>query len=176
MCILYAAGELQLPHRGIINFILLLAPKKRLHYNIFISSEISATSSFINMIATSLTTADAGSQVTCFRMRSNMRMKQPRFMSSSSQSRSRAQWPVAWPRFLKGLQRRGLRNGLRKGLGKGLRVLCWPRRPGSDTTLTCRSKDFQPQVKDVGFYTLKMYFFWIINISLQENVFSIARP
>lgn len=39
MCILYAAGELQLPHRGIINFILLLAPKKRLHYNIFISSE-----------------------------------------------------------------------------------------------------------------------------------------
>lgn len=74
--------------------------------------------------------------VTCFRMRSNIRMKQPRFMSSSSQSRSRAQLPAAWPRFLKGLQRRGLRNGLRKGLGKGLRVLCCPRRPGSDTTLT----------------------------------------
>lgn len=78
-----------------------------------------------------------------------MRMKQPRFMSSSSQSKSRAQWPVAWPRFLKGLQRKGLRNGLLKGLGKGLRVLCCPRRPGSDTTLTCTSKDFQPQVKAI---------------------------
>lgn len=61
-------------------------------------------------------------------------------MSSSSQSRSRAQLPVAWPRFLKGLHRRGLRKGLRKGLGKGLRVLCCPRRPGSDTTLTYGNK------------------------------------
>lgn len=69
-----------------------------------------------------------------------MRMKQPRFMSSSSQSKSRAQLPAAWPRFLKGLHRRGLRNGLRKGLGKGLRVLCCPRRPGSDTTLTYETK------------------------------------
>lgn len=75
-------------------------------------------------------------KVTCFSMRSNMRMKQPRFMSSSSQSKSKAQWPVAWPRFLNGLQRSGLRNGLLKGLGNGLRVLCCPRRPGSDTTLT----------------------------------------
>lgn len=126
--------------------------------------------SFINVTATSVTTADAGSQVTCFRMRSNIRMKQPRFMSSSSQSRSRAQWPVAWPRFLKGLQRNGLRNGLLKGLGKGLRVLCCPRRPGSDTTLTYRSRDFQPKVKAMGFFTLKMYiFFSIINISLLEN-------
>ncbi len=70
---------------------------------------------------------------TCFSTRSNMRMKQPRFMSSSSQSRSRAQFPAAWPRFLKGLQRRGLRNGL----GNGLRLLCCPLLPGSDTTLTC---------------------------------------
>lgn len=69
-----------------------------------------------------------------------MRMKQLRFMSSSSQSRSRAQLPVAWPRFLKGLHRKGLRNGLRKGLGKGLRVWCCPRRPGSDTTLTYENK------------------------------------
>lgn len=118
----------------------------------------------------------AGELLTCFRMRSNMRMKQPRFMSSSSQSRSRAQWPMAWPRFLKGLQRRGLRNGLLKGLGKGLRVLCCPRRPGSDTTLTYRSKDFQPQVKAVGLYTVKMDFFGIINISFPENAFSTAQP
>ncbi|TNN84171.1 hypothetical protein EYF80_005498 [Liparis tanakae] len=39
-----------------------------------------------------------------------------------------------------GLQRRGLRNGLLKGLGNGLRVLGCPRRPGSDTTLTCRPR------------------------------------
>lgn len=110
---------------------------KKEYYRIIITSECwKQTLSSFNMIIIILAIVHQEGVVTCFRMRSNMRMKQPRFMSSSSQSRSRAQWPVAWPRFLKGLQRRGLRNGLLKGLGKGLRVLCCPRRPGSDTTLT----------------------------------------
>ena len=75
---------------------------------------------------------------TCFRRRSNMRMKQFRFISSSSQSKSIV-LPPWCPKFLKGLRnglRTGLRNGLWKGLWNGLSILCWTRRPGSEATLT----------------------------------------
>lgn len=77
---------------------------------------------------------------TCFRMRSNIRMKQLRFISSSSQSKSIV-FPLGCPKFLKGLWkglRIGLRNGLWKGLGKGLSMLFWTLRPGSEATLTWR--------------------------------------
>ena len=80
---------------------------------------------------------------TCFKMRSNIRIKQLRFISSSSQSKSIA-FPLGCPKFLKGLWkglRIGLRNGLWKGLGKGLSMLCWTLRPGSEATLTWRYKE-----------------------------------
>lgn len=79
---------------------------------------------------------------TCFKMRSNIRMKQLRFISSSSQSKSIV-FPLGCPKFLKGLWkglRIGLRNGLWKGLGNGLSMLCWTLRPGSEAMLTWRHK------------------------------------
>lgn len=85
---------------------------------------------------------------TCFRRRSNMRMKQFRFMSSSSQSKSIV-LPPGCPKFLKGLRnglRMGLRNGLWKGLWNGLNTLCCPRRPGSEVTLTWKKAQQQMQM------------------------------
>lgn len=82
---------------------------------------------------------------TCFRIRSNIRMKQLRFISSSSHSKSIVFSPGC-PKFLKGLWkglRIGLRNGLWKGLGKGLSMLCWTLRPGSEATLTWKHKKTQ---------------------------------
>lgn len=81
---------------------------------------------------------EAHASATCFRRRSNMRMKQFRFISSSSQSKSIV-LPPGCPKFLKGLRnglRIGLRNGLWKGLWNGLSIFCWTRRPGSEATLT----------------------------------------
>lgn len=90
---------------------------------------------------------ESHASTTCFRRRSNMRMKQFRFMSSSSQSKSIV-LPPGCPKFLKGLRnglRMGLRNGLWKGLWNGLNVLCWPRRPGSEATLTWKKTHQQMQ-------------------------------
>lgn len=84
----------------------------------------------------------AHASATCFRRRSNMRMKQFRFISSSSQSKSIV-LPPGCPKFLKGLRnglRTGLRNGLWKGLWNGLSMLCWTRRPGSEATLTYKKE------------------------------------
>lgn len=53
--------------------------------------------------------------ITCFKMRSNIRMKQLKFISSSSQSKSMVLPPSGGPKFLKGL-RKGLCMGLRNGL------------------------------------------------------------
>lgn len=77
-----------------------------------------------------------------------MRMKQFRFMSSSSQSKSIV-LPPGCPKFLKGLRnglRMGLRNGLWKGLWNGLNILCWPRRPGSEATLTWKKAQQQTRM------------------------------
>lgn len=85
---------------------------------------------------------------TCFKMRSNIRMKQLRFISSSSHSKS-IDFPLGCPKFLKGLWkglRIGLRNGLWKGLGKGLSMLCWTLRPGSEATLTWKQKNQHVQM------------------------------
>lgn len=114
-----------LEEHWIISVSVKMSNTEKNHYTMFFSSFISELK-------------EAHASATCFRRRSNMRMKQFRFISSSSQSKSIV-LPPGCPKFLKGLRkglRIGLRNGLWKGLWNGLSILCWARRPGSEATLT----------------------------------------
>lgn len=112
---------------------------------------------------------EAHASATCFRRRSNMRMKQFRFISSSSQSKSIV-LPPGCPKFLKGLRnglRKGLRNGLWKGLWNGLSILCWTRRPGSEATLT-----YEKEWQHIEMNSQKLKLLWKIFGDSMEGISS----